>query len=118
MQSSATSLSQCTCPLSFPYCTAGREIADAMLQPRRTRPQASVVACVPSHYVAPPSPPRPPGAPATPPGSPPSPPSLTVSSGPCTVSGLCVRSPNYPSTHGNNEACAWVKIISSEISTP
>ena len=32
--------------------------------------------------------------------------SFTVISGPCTATGACVTSPNFPSNYGNNQACS------------
>eukprot|EP00966_Prymnesium_polylepis_P230819 5341721-Prymnesium_polylepis.1 len=53
-----------------------------------------------------PAPPQPPPSPPAPPDAPP-PPTLPFAdvSGPCTISGDCVRSPNFPNDYGENQQC-------------
>lgn len=42
--------------------------------------------------------------------------SFTVSSGSCTTSGSCVRSPNYPSSYGNSQSCSITTSSSGYVS--
>ena len=41
--------------------------------------------------------------------------SFTVISGPCTATGACVTSPNFPSAYGNNQACSIRADVSGEL---